>query len=212
MRFCGDAITIGGNGPAVAGPQHRFAVIACFHHKLILRAFFLAARCPHGGPPALRIRAGCSAQRQRAQGCPVCTDPHPADAGPAAALIRVVGDATAHHPSLSASIWPVGALPPDPPAAGQGHLNHGQLPADVPHHRLGDLARGGVVRPLHALHSGWSAHDQVVVPAHRGVHLPSAAKPGVKHYKFSSAKAHRITAIGVTVTSPSNRRQVSCSS
>ena len=31
------------------------------------------------------------------------TDPHAADAGPAAALIRVVGDAAAHGASLSAS-------------------------------------------------------------------------------------------------------------
>ena len=68
MRFCGDAITIGGNGPAVERSQQRFAVIAGDHHQLIHQGLLscstqapvaLVGR-PHGGPPALRIRAGRS--------------------------------------------------------------------------------------------------------------------------------------------------------
>jgi hypothetical protein len=37
---------------------------------------------------------------------------------------------------------------------------------------------------------------KAVALAHRGVHLPGAAQPGVKHHKFTSPEPHRLPAIG----------------
>ena len=45
-------------------------------------------------------------------------------------------------------------------AAGQGGAEFPELPADVPHHRFGALARGGAGRLLHGLHSAGSAQPK----------------------------------------------------
>jgi len=59
------------------------------------------------------------------------------------------------------------------------------------------------IRPLDAgfeVRSGPAGSGEcsakAVVLSHRGMHIPGAAQPGVKHHQVSGTKAHRLTAIG----------------
>ena len=81
------------------------------------------------------------------------------------------------------------------PAAADGLLDFGELPADVAHHRFGALAGGGAGRSLHGRHSVGQSTKAVVL-AHRGMHLPGAAQPGIKDHQITDPEAHRLTALG----------------